>query len=63
MNTLNVLRKLNICPFLIKDEKLLKVYNKVLDKSSNILQKEIESELVYNEKYLKSKNDLTMMIK
>ena len=61
MNTLNVLRKLNICPFLIKDEKLLKVYNKVLDKSSNILQKEIESELVYNEKYLKSKKHLTMI--
>ena len=61
MNTLNVLRKLNICPFLIKDEKLLKVYNKVLDKSSNILQKEIESKLVYNEKYLKSKNHLTMI--
>lgn len=61
MNTLNVLRKLNICPFFIKDEKLLKVYNKVLDKSSNILQKEIESELVYNEKYLKSKNHLTMI--
>ena len=61
MNTLNVLRKLNICPFLIKDEKLLKVYNKVLDKSSNLLQKEIESELVYNEKYLKSKKHLTMI--
>ena len=61
MNTLNVLRKLNICPFLIKDEKLLKVYNKVLDKSSNILQKEIESELVYNEKYLKSNKHLTMI--
>lgn len=61
MNTLNVLRKLNICPFLIKDEKLLKVYNKVLDKSSNVLQKEIESELVYNEKYLKSKKHLTMI--
>ena len=61
MNTLNVLRKLNICPFLIKDEKLLKVCNKVLDKSSNVLQKEIESELVYNEKYLKSKKHLTMI--
>ena len=61
MNTLNVLRKLNICPFLIKDEKLLKVYNKVLDKSSNVLQKEIESELVYNEKYLKSKKHLSMI--
>ena len=61
MNTLNVLRKLNICPFLIKDEKLLKVYNKVLDKSSNVLQKEIERELVDNEKYLKSKKHLTMI--
>ena len=41
--------------FLIKDEKLLKKYNKFWDKVSNNIKKDFDSEPVYNEKYLKTK--------
>ena len=36
--------------FFIGDEKLLKAYNQVWDKVSNIMQKEFDSEPVHNEK-------------
>ena len=35
--------------FLIEDEKLLKAYNKVWNKISNLTQKEFDSKPVYNE--------------
>ena len=35
--------------FLIEDEELLKAYNKVWDYISNIMQKQFDSETVYNE--------------
>ena len=41
--------------FLIKDDELLKKYNKIWKKVKNSLKKEYDSEPVYNEKYLKAK--------
>ena len=40
---------------LIRDEKLLKKYNTVWDKLNNLVKKEFNSELVYNDKYTKDK--------
>ena len=40
--------------FLIKDYELLKKYNKIWDKVSNIIKKEFDSKQVYSEKNLKS---------
>ena len=40
--------------FLVRDEKLLKSYNAIWDKSSNLLEKGFDSESVHN-KYIKSK--------
>ena len=40
--------------FLVRDEKLLKTYNAIWDKSSNLLEKGFDSESVHN-KYIKSK--------
>ena len=40
---------------LIKDDELLKKYNKIWKKVKNSLKKEYDSEPVYNEKYLKAK--------
>ena len=42
-------------PFLIKDDELLDKYNKILEKNKNNLKKEIDSEPIYTEKYLKVK--------
>ena len=41
-------------PFLIKDNELLEEQNKIWKKVKNSLKKEFDSELVYNEKYLKA---------
>ena len=41
--------------FLIKDNELLKKYNKIWDKVCNTIKKGFDSELVYNEKYVKNK--------
>ena len=41
--------------FLIKDDKLLKKYNKFWKKVKNTIDKEFDSDPVYNEKYLKVK--------
>ena len=41
--------------FFIKAEKLLETYNEIWKKVSNIINKEFDSKLVYNEKYLKIK--------
>ena len=43
---------------LIKDDELLKKYNKMWNKVSNSIKKEFDSEPVYNKKYLKSKKNL-----
>ena len=39
---------------LIKDGKLLKKYNEILEKITNIIYKECDSNIVYNEKYIKT---------
>ena len=41
--------------FLIKGEKLLEKYNEIWKKVSKIIKKEIDSNPVYNEKYMKIK--------
>ena len=41
--------------FLIKNNELLEKYNKVWDKANNNIKKGSDSELVYNEKYLRTK--------
>ena len=43
-------------PILTKEDELLEKYNKTSDKVSNFMKKEFDSEPVYNEKYLKTKN-------
>ena len=45
--------------FLKKDGELLEKYNKIWDKVSHIIKKKIDSEPVYNEKYLTAKKNLT----
>ena len=40
---------------LIKDNELLERYNEIWDKVSNAIKKVFDSELVYDEKYLKIK--------
>ena len=40
---------------LIKDEKSLEKYNEIWKKVSNIIEKEFDSNSVYNEKYIKTK--------
>ena len=40
---------------LIKDEKSLEKYNEIWKKVSNIIEKELDSNSVYGEKYIKSK--------
>ena len=41
--------------FLIKDNELLEKYNEIWKKFSNVIKKEFESNLVYIEKYLRTK--------
>ena len=41
--------------FLIKDDELLKKYNKIWEKVKNGIKKSFDIKLVYNEKYLKGK--------
>ena len=41
--------------FLIKNNKLLKKYTEICEKVKSNLKKEFDSELVYNEKYVKAK--------
>ena len=41
--------------FLIEDENLLKTYNDTWNKVSNSMRKEIDSALIYNEKFLKTR--------
>ena len=40
--------------FLIKDERFLEIYNEILEKPSNNIKKELNSEPVHNKKYLKA---------
>ena len=51
----NVLMKLIVWFFLIKNEKLLEKHNKIWDKPSYSIGKEFDIELVYNEKYMETK--------
>ena len=44
--------------FLIQDDELLKKCNKILDKVSNSINTFFDSDLLYHEKYLKTKSIL-----
>ena len=48
--------------FLIKDEKLLEKYNEIWRKVSSIIRKEFDSNPVYNEKCLKTKIKVYLLI-
>ena len=39
---------------LVKDEKILKIYFKIWNKTKNLIKKELNSEPVYNDKYIKT---------
>ena len=54
VHTEKTLVKLNMS-FLIKDDELLEKYNEIWEKVKNIIKKKIDTELLYNEKYLKTK--------
>ena len=41
--------------FLIKDDELLEIYNEIWKKASKKIKKELDSEPLYDEKYLKTK--------
>ena len=41
--------------FLVKDDELLEKYNKIWEKFKNTINKEFDSDPVYNEQYLKAK--------
>ena len=42
-------------PFLITDDKCLRKYNEIWEKVTNIIYKELDSNPVYNKKYIKTK--------
>ena len=46
--------------FLIKDEKTFDKYNKIWEKVSNIIQNKINSELIYNRKYLNAEKKINI---
>ena len=51
--------KNNTCMnLLVHDRELLQKYNEMWDKIKNLFQKNIDSELVYNDKYIKTKINL-----
>ena len=52
MHIEEILMKLNIHLFLIKNDELLQKRNEIWKKLSNSIKKEFNSEPVYNEKYL-----------
>ena len=41
--------------FLVKDDEFLEKYNKIWEKFKNTINKEFDSDPVYNEQYLKAK--------
>ena len=43
---------------LVNDQALLKTYNEIWDKIKNLFERKFDSELVYNEKYVKAKISL-----
>ena len=54
MHIEEILINLNVCLFLIKDEKLLGKYNEIWEKASNIIKQEFKSNHAYNKKYIKT---------
>ena len=50
MHIEEILMKLSICLFLIKDDELLEKYNEIWGKVKSSIKKEFDSEPVYNEK-------------
>ena len=55
MHIEEILIKLNICLFVIKDNELLGKYNEIWEKVSSRIKKGFDSESVYIETYLKTK--------
>ena len=51
MHIEKTLMKLNIWFFFIKDDELLRKYNVILEKVKNVINKEFDSEPIYNEKF------------
>ena len=51
----DILMKLNVCIFFIKEEKVFDKYNEICEKVSNDIKKEFDGKPVHNEKYLKTK--------
>ena len=47
--------KLNICLFLTKDDEMLEKHNEIWGNVRNNIKRKLDSEPVYNEKYLKTK--------
>ena len=48
--------KLNICCFfLIKNDELTEKYNEIWNKIAKVIKKGFDSQLVYNNKYIKAK--------
>ena len=47
--------KLNICLFLIEDDEMLEKHNGIWGNVRNNIKRKLDSEPVYNEKYLKTK--------
>ena len=47
--------KLNLCLFLIKDEKVSEKYNEIWKKVTNISKKEFDNKPAYNQKYIYKK--------
>ena len=48
--------------FLMKDEKLLEKYNEIWRKVSSIVKKGFDGNPIYNEKYLKTKISVCLLI-
>ena len=48
---------------LVKDEKILKKYLKIWNKTKNLIKKELNSEPVYNDKYIKTKIKIINIMK
>ena len=55
MHIKEILIKLSVWLFLIKDDRLLEKYNEACEKVSNIIYKEFDSNPIYNGKYINTK--------
>ena len=58
MSTYRSFDKTKYMYFMIKEESVCDKYNEIREKVSNIIKKEFNSKLVYNEKYIKAENKI-----